>query len=755
MLTSLRTLHCGMLVLGAALVASPASAASTERVSVTSAEQQATNNTPGPVAFGSYSTFRAISADGRFVVFGSYATNLVTPDANGGEVADTFVRDRLLGTTRRVNVSTAGVQGTLDGSWPLISANGRFVVFNSYSKNLVPGDDPTPIVQEADVFLRDLQAGTTERVSVNIAGVEGDNDSQHPASISADGRYVAFPSYSTDLVNGDSNGKIDVFVRDRTAGTTERVSVNSAEVQGNGHSDIAAISPDGRFVAFSSSATDLVANDTNGKADVFVRDRLNGTTVRVSLSLPAGTQPNGDSIVTAISAGGRLVAFSSHATNLVANDTNGKADVFIRDRVGGTTERVSVSSSEGEGDGDSANPSLSADGRLVSFSSYATNLVPNDTNNFIDVFVRDRLTGTTERVNVSSAGVQANHPPSVYIPPGAGISANGRFVAFTSDGTNLVPNDNNGLDDIFVRDRGRVQERNNDLLIDFAANGLHQRMNNATWVKVHNSSPLGVASGDLDGSFKDEAIASFAGLGLFARYNNAGVFKKLHNTAATRFLAADLDGDGRDEIVADFGASGIFARYNNAGAFVRLHSSTSQGLAVGDLDANGSDDLLLDLSTGLWVSRNNVNPWVRLHATSPTVIATGNLDGKGGDEVIGVFPGLGVLARYNDAGVWVKLHGSTAQGLVAGDFDGDGKDDLVVDLGASGLSVRYNNAAPWVRRHASNPIRILTTDLDNNGKAEVIASFTGTGLWVRRNNADPWVQLRSWAEQGVAAGGFD
>jgi Tol biopolymer transport system component len=252
-------------------------------------------------------------------------------------------------------------------------------------------------------------AQVTQRLSVDSGGVQGNGNSYSP-STSIDGRYVAFHSHASNLVPGDTNGFYDVFVHDRITGATERVSVSTAGVQGNGDSSYGytpSISSDGRYVAFSSLATNLVSGDTNTFSDVFVRDRQNGTTERVSLD-SGGAEGNGDSVAPVISGDGRYVAFESFASNLVAGDTNGTWDVFVRDRLAGTTERASVDSSAAEANGQSHWPAISSDGRYVAFQSYASNLVAGDTNGFADVFVHDRLNGMTERASVYTAGAQAN-----------------------------------------------------------------------------------------------------------------------------------------------------------------------------------------------------------------------------------------------------------------------------------------------------------------------------------------------------------
>jgi Tol biopolymer transport system component len=231
--------------------------------------------------------------------------------------------------------------------------------------------------------------GDTTRVSVNSAGNQADIDSGDP-SISADGRYVAFTSGATNLVAGDTNSRPDIFVRDRQTNTTERVSIDTAGNQADSSSFEPSISPDGRYVAFASSATNLVADDNNdGTEDVFVRDRQTNTTERVSINT-AGNQADDDSFNPSISPDGRYVAFYSSASTLVAGDTNGERDIFVRDRQTNTTERVSINTAGNQADSSSFNPSISADGRYVAFDSHATNLVAGDTNGRRDIFVHER-----------------------------------------------------------------------------------------------------------------------------------------------------------------------------------------------------------------------------------------------------------------------------------------------------------------------------------------------------------------------------
>ena len=296
---------------------------------------------------------------------------------------------------------------------------------------------------------------STTNVDVNSEGEGANNFSFHPA-ISANGRYVAFHSWATNLVVGDNNEIQDIFVYDRQTGTMERVSVNTQGGDPNGKSENPCLSANGRFVAFSSNASNLVPDDNNGDWDAFVYDRQTGTTERVSVNQEGG-DPNHSSSAGCTNADGRFVAFSSLATNLVPDDNNDVNDIFVYDRHTGTTERVNVSTQGGEANLHSQNPSLSADGRFVVFESSATNLVENDNNRFLDIFVYDRQTGTMERVSVNTQGGDPNRHSE-----GASLSADGRFVAFHSSATDLVKGDDNGNFDIFIYDRqAKTTERVN------------------------------------------------------------------------------------------------------------------------------------------------------------------------------------------------------------------------------------------------------------------------------------------------------
>ena len=368
----------------------------------------------------------------------TYTVTYAADDKYGNTaVVQTTVRVPKSGATL---ISRNRIPGDEASTAVAITATGNVVAFSSYATNLVSGDTN----QLRDVFVRNRTAGTTERVSVSSAEVQANGTSGSPA-ISGSGRFVAFASAATNLVPGDGNRRNDVFVRDRTAGTTERVSVGPANGEANGGSAAPSLSADGRFVAFHSFATNLLSSaDSNGTADIFVHDRTTNLTSRPC----DGVQGNGPSITPAISADGAVVAFVSSANNLVAGDTNGRADVFTCDRASGVIERISVNDAGVEADDQSFLPAISADGRFVAFKSLADNLVPGDYNRLVDVFVRDRQTGTTERISADRHGGDAD---DISFPPS--ISYDGRFVAFGALATNLVGEDVNQVADVFVRDR--------------------------------------------------------------------------------------------------------------------------------------------------------------------------------------------------------------------------------------------------------------------------------------------------------------
>jgi Tol biopolymer transport system component len=429
-------------LLASAIAASPLAAQTTDprsRVSV------GVNGVEGDRGSGG----GVLSRDARWVAFDSGADNLVPGDVEGHY--DVFVHDRTTGATVRVSVDSNGVAANQDSEYSSISADGRFVAFASYADNLIAVDHNGAM----DVFVHDRDPdgngifdegnGVTTRASERTGG-GGGNDMSYWPSLSADGRLVAFTSFATNLVNGDQNLSADIFVRDLVAGTTTRVSVDSNGAEADGGSFAPALSRDGRFVAFQSDATNLVAGDTNGCSDVFVHDLTTGATVRASVST-AGVQGNRASSYPSICGDGSRIAFQSAAGNFSKIDQkNGSADVFLHDFVAGTTELVSVDSSGAAANDASFYPLISEDGKTVAFSSDATNLSANDADGAYDVFVRDLAAGTTTIVSQTAWLASAEALPSA-------LSGDGRFVLFWSDSADLVPDDDNADYDLFLYDR--------------------------------------------------------------------------------------------------------------------------------------------------------------------------------------------------------------------------------------------------------------------------------------------------------------
>jgi len=404
------------------------------------------------------SELAATSADGCVVGFKSLASNLPVANSHKNGKVDVFVRDRREGLTQRVSVSPIPGQEPNGSSFPpALSADGQLVAFGSGAFNLIkspPGDfNGSP-----DMFVYDRTQGTNQILSLVLnAFGEGTGGGRVPdaaPSISADGSLVVFTSSATDLIPGrpdDAYDDVYVCHRNDCSGTIEVMSVvGSGGGPVEGASGGGVIGADNTcIVAFYSDAFNLTPNDTNQVRDVFVRDRCQHVTQRVSVSSD-GTQANGASAldgIVAVSADGCRVAFASDASNLVPGDDNHNTDIFVRDRcaVPPTTTRVSQSAGGEQARGPSTSPSISGDGRFVAFASGAENLVDDDTNHVTDIFVVDTSNGEVRRVSVSDSGAQADKGS---LSPQ--LSQDGTTVVFQSDATNLVPDDTNGFPDIFA-----------------------------------------------------------------------------------------------------------------------------------------------------------------------------------------------------------------------------------------------------------------------------------------------------------------
>ncbi len=367
----------------------------------------------------------ALGADGRYVVFSSPSMNLDARLTSG--VVNVFLRDRTADAPRLVSASASGEIADAPCENPTVSGDGRFVCFLSKAKNLVPGFSSS----YEQVYLADAEHGGCRAVSASADGMPANSLCKEPV-LSADGNFVAFVSYATNLVpDEDTNKTGDLFVWSRERGTIERISHSTGGVQADAAPELPSISADGRMVAFLSRATTLVESDRNGFADVFVRDRANGTTRRVSVSSP-GVEANGHSCACALSPDGTFVAFRSRASNLVPDDKNNAGDVFLHELATGTTMRVNLLAGGVETHGDVTSPCsvfVSTGGRRVLFATDARELaVIPEWNDWVTYFYERGVDGLT-RVDGTFDGVPVAHDAVLH-----GFTADGRRCLLSPEG---------------------------------------------------------------------------------------------------------------------------------------------------------------------------------------------------------------------------------------------------------------------------------------------------------------------------------
>ncbi|HVR84468.1 MAG TPA: calcium-binding protein [Planctomycetota bacterium] len=397
----------------------------------------------------------ACSADGRFIVFASHATTFVSPTNGKDQI---YRYDTMTHTTECVSVTPAGVPAGDDSEHPSISDDGQFVAFESIAADLIPGLTGNSV----NIFVRDMNAGITSCVSITTGGTHEDIFDANNATISGDGRYIAFESFAQDLVaGGTAAGVSNIFLRDSVLNTTSLVSWTGSGAQiTSGSCMFGTISGDGHWVLFVSTSSQIVSG-TTAAANVFLRDLVQGKTTCVSLNYlgqPANAASGIDKALVnpplnkgiAISTDGRWVAFSSFASDLLGAPQAASlpSGIYVVDRLQGTTELVSANSLGAPAVSDVFRPSISGDGRYVSFESIADNLVVGKSNNATDVFIHDRLAETTLRASVSTGLGQAT--PFQASQEGV-LSRDGRFIAFSSFADNLVEGDTNAVEDVFLR----------------------------------------------------------------------------------------------------------------------------------------------------------------------------------------------------------------------------------------------------------------------------------------------------------------
>lgn len=450
-----------------------------------------------------YSRIPSFSPDGTKVVFQSDASNLVAEDTNAG--SDIFIKDLITGELTRISTASDGTQGNQFSYGSVFSPDGKKVAFQSYATNLVAGDSVEGVIYIKDletgeivqadklsmfnglqfyargwlpsktelifsqdaskvalywysdisndgaftdfrnIFVKDFNTGVISPVSANASGVLGNAESYN-ILLSPDGTKALFGSSATNLVVDDTNGVSDIFIKDLTSGDITRVSTVVSDVQANDSTYSGVFSSDGQMIAFSSAASNLVVGDTNGFADIFIKDLTNDVITRVS-TVTNGVQANNASFAPAFSLDLTYIAFSSYASNLVSNDTNSQLDVFVKNLKTGEIIRVSTDSDGVEANGISLESVFSPDGTKVAFRSSASNLVAGDTNGTPDIFVKDLTTGIMTRVSTASDGSQANG-----YSDNAVFSPDGQKIAFLSSASNLISDDKNNQTDLFIKD---------------------------------------------------------------------------------------------------------------------------------------------------------------------------------------------------------------------------------------------------------------------------------------------------------------
>ena len=691
---------------------------------------------------------------------------------------------------------------------PGMSADGRYVVYQSFAADLVAGDTNGRI----DIFLYDRQIDTTVRVSVASDGTQANSDSRAP-QISAGGRYITFLSSASNLVAGDTNNSSDTFLHDRVTGITERISVGSSGVQGNAESYDGSVSSDGRYVAFSSAASNLVANDTNGAADIFLRDRLNGTTRAVARGNRKSDDP-------ALTPDGRYVAFLSSASNLVAGDTNSANDVFVADLQSGNIQRVSLSSAGAQATAAgfdtssgavllSEYVSISDDGRYVAFLSYADNLVPGDTNRLEDVFVRDRVAGTTERVNVSNTGAQAiDQRVGMFGPEGtfsASISGNGRYVSFYTHASNLVPGDVLETYDTFVRDRvagttARMSTGSTDTMItdsDFhgtfvSADGKYVAMPifNDLYVGDRQSGQrILVSRGNSRAGFGSSADRASSADGRYVVYSNGPVVLKDMQAGTRLTLGVSAT---PDPVHGDRSYAPSMSVDGNRVAF----TSDSASLAPGDTDTDedvfvydrsrGSTELVSAAISGEpngssgYASISADGRFVAFYSSSTNLVANGagyssdifvrDLQAATTERVsvaLGGVPSnnLNLNSSISGDGRYVAFD-SYASNLVTGDTNN--QPDIFVRDRVAGTTKRISIGAGGLQSNGASSHPAISTDGHyvaftsvasnlvsgvNNGSAQVFVHDLRTGLTELASEALPGEAIDTAESPSISADG--
>lgn len=687
---------------------------------------QASSPTSSPEDFLARSGFLGFSSvtdravgQNRYLVFTS-RHKLLPADTNNKD--DVYLRDLRTGALSLISVSSSEVLGNGASSQGSISADGRYVAFRSAASNLVAGDNNG----FDDIFVRDRFLGTTTRVSVSTSGTEGNAASQAPAisNKNVGGPFVVFSSTATNLVGTDSNNASDIFVRDLSANTTTLVSSNSAQINSaSGGSFDPAITFDGAQIAFSTAATDILSPTLNGQRQIVRIARATPST-RVLVSQSAGgTQANGACYEPSLSSDGTKIAYFTLANNLGPTDSNGFFDVYLRDTTANTVSRVSVDSGGGESNGHSGFPSLSNDGLVVAFASLATDLVASDTNGVFDVF--SRAAGVTSRASVSTAGTQADVDCDLPAISLDGRYVAFRSAATNLIAKDALADDDINVrqrTSPLTTFWGTVR-----CLFPGTWPG-YGSLNTLSGLASSRAIAYGDidGDGDIDLAIANLAGNSVAmllndGLGGFTAQSPINIGAA---TGPVFVQLVDLNGDGSLDLTTANNASGSISvcLNNGSGTFGSptayagaLTTSSPLGSALGDLDGDGDLDLLLTdtsvNSISIFFNDGTGNfgaATVMVTGSSPRSMALGDIDNDGDLDLSYVFTNNVAVCFNNGSGSFTQTAysvGSSAKTVVMGDYDKDGDLDLAVS------------------RNNTNPSTITILSNSGNGVCSVLTPF--------------------------------
>jgi FG-GAP-like repeat/WD40-like Beta Propeller Repeat len=747
----------------------------------------------------------ALNSSGRFIAFQSNAINLVRGEANPGNTVNIYLYDQVLRTTTLVS-SDAGNPATVgngDSTNPLISADGRFVVYQSAATDLISGFVNAAGLNNNNVFLYDRSTATTTLVSHNNGSttslVSGDNTSFGPV-ISSDGNFIAFVSLADNLATGgqaDTNNADDVLLFNRNDGSINLVSRTSAAGSpvnaANGASTNPVVSSDGSFVAFQSVATNLGSGLTlpSGTSQMFEYTRSTQTNVLVSHASASASQgANAASTNPSISGNGSLVAYQSAATNLVAgqNDNNGGNDVFLYSRSGATNALISHSTagSAVAANGISDQPFLSASGTALVYRSQATNLVggQQETTGATNVFLYNVAAGTNVLVSRSAASAVITGDASSSSPV---LSADGNTVVFASAASNLVggiTKQDGSASDIYVYNAviGNMRLVTNAFgFTSLTGNGASDQpviSSDGTFI-AFRSAASNLISGDLNGqpdvfgsvNHTDSLVAEIvADNHVLVNISNGSSFLPLANAGTlpvggnyTAPLIGDFNGDGHQDIAVRDLKTGIWyvILSNGSGGFQApavwgqwVPGAVWANVQVGDFDGNGRSEIAgRYLPNGQWWVGQSTGSlfvphlWTTWAIDSPTLtwtdVLVGDLTGDGLDDIVGrvlqtgqwwtgVSSGSSFLnflwTTWNPGVTWADVH--------IGDFTGNGKADIVgrtldsaqwwmaVSTGKSfnnALWTQWSNVVTW-----SN---VVVGDFNGDGKLDIAGQVQGAGQW--------------------------